>query len=247
MNKKIRTFIPLSPARRDRLAACSAAAVGALTLSSAESAIVYINLNNQAYLDNVPADGTSTFHFVDINTDGATDLILRTRFETTSSTGNLAAIYGPVGGVLGVVGSVVGNYRYPARLTLNASIGASAALLNLTSQAPGSLAFGAGYPNSKWAGGAPGNTGFMGIRFTISGNEHFGWVRMTVVPQGSAQARSFILHEAAYESVPNANIKMGAVPEPSSLGLLALGSAGILAHRRRRGQVSGGESAAEAD
>jgi hypothetical protein len=58
-------------------------------------------------------------------------------------------------------------------------------------------------------------------------------MRLTVEPNSSATPRAITVHEWAYESVPGVGIAAGAIPEPSGLGLLALGSAGLAARRRR--------------
>jgi hypothetical protein len=90
---------------------------------------------------------------------------------------------------------------------------------------------------------APTNTGYLGIRFKISGNDHYAWMRITVNPQSTTpgtQPRSIIVHEWAFEDVAGTGIVAGAgvVPEPTSLGLLALGSVGLASHRRRRQTVA---------
>jgi hypothetical protein len=44
------------------------------------------------------------------------------------------------------------------------------------------------------------------------------------------------LHELACNDEVDAQIVTGELPEPSTLGLLALGAVGVAAHRRRRGE-----------
>ena len=78
--------------------------------------------------------------------------------------------------------------------------------------------------------------GFAGVRFTQGGQTHYGWIRLeTTIPNG----RGPLVLKAidwAYNDVPDAPINAGAIPEPSSmaLALLAAGSLGVLAWRRRR-------------
>ena len=98
--------------------------------------------------------------------------------------------------------------------------------------------YGLTYFDSNNAGGFPwnteadGTTGFLGLRFAISGNTHYGWARFTY---DDATTGNITLHDFAYENVAGTNILAGAgsVPEVST-GLLALaGLAGATLRRRR--------------
>lgn len=82
-----------------------------------------------------------------------------------------------------------------------------------------------------------GSPGFIGFAFDAGGTELYGWANVTfdVGFNGSAT-----INEWAYENMGN-SIMVGqtssmsaAVPEPSSLGMLALGACGLAAWRRRR-------------
>jgi len=83
--------------------------------------------------------------------------------------------------------------------------------------------------------------GFLGFRFEIDGEDHFGWARVSVSQVDANDPSTFldltaVIHDFAYESEPNTPIAAGAVPEPSSLGLLALGCVGVLAMRALGGR-----------
>lgn len=102
----------------------------------------------------------------------------------------------------------------------------------------GFLAF-SGDPNyGNWAGQT---TKYLGLKFDIGGNTHYGWAGIGVDPNNA----NFILRDFAYEDVAGIGITAGAggaaaglVPEPSTfgMGLLAMGAAGIRAWRKRRQQ-----------
>jgi hypothetical protein len=78
-----------------------------------------------------------------------------------------------------------------------------------------------------------GTPGFLGVRFDISGDTHYGWVRVGV----TFGSTSFRIVDWAYNSTPGEALKAGEpIPEPSTLSLMALGAAGLLALRRRRNQ-----------
>lgn len=76
---------------------------------------------------------------------------------------------------------------------------------------------------------APGQTGIMGITFIDAGNTYHGWVRMT---RGNGGPGTLV--DYAYNDTPNTAILAGAVPEPGSLTMLALGAVGLTNWRRRR-------------
>lgn len=77
---------------------------------------------------------------------------------------------------------------------------------------------------------------FVGFKFEIDGNTHYGWAQLT--PTFGGAGSSIQIHQWAFNSIADAAIQVGqtsAVPEPAAaatgLGLLALGAAGL---RRQR-------------
>jgi hypothetical protein len=83
--------------------------------------------------------------------------------------------------------------------------------------------------------------GMLGLRFEIDSSTHFGWARLNVF--GGEGDISVALTDFAYEACAGKGIHAGSttggadctpVPAPGSLGLLALGAAGLAAWRLRR-------------
>lgn len=83
--------------------------------------------------------------------------------------------------------------------------------------------------------------GFLGLKFVVNGETHYGWARISLT--GSVSIRGY-----AYETVPNQPILTGAstgpedadvshppvlpAPQPASLGVLAQGVSGLAPWRR---------------
>jgi hypothetical protein len=75
-------------------------------------------------------------------------------------------------------------------------------------------------------------TGFVGFRFDSGAGQQYGWARITM--DSGAPANTFTLVDYAFAD-PGQPISAGQIPDAGgSLGLLALGCAGLLAWRARR-------------
>ena len=77
---------------------------------------------------------------------------------------------------------------------------------------------------------------FMAMRILDDNDELFGWVRMS----HSMDDEEFIIHDWAWNSVPDEPIMAGEIPEPAAVGLfgglIALGGA-VLVRRGRKGRA----------
>jgi hypothetical protein len=84
-------------------------------------------------------------------------------------------------------------------------------------------------PASNFGVGTP---GFVGIRFLIGGDTHYGWAEISRGVNAEAT-----LHSFGYNTTPDEAALTGAIPEPSSILLFAVGAAGLAMRRRRRKAV----------
>ena len=82
---------------------------------------------------------------------------------------------------------------------------------------------------------APNSRGFLGFQFTNSQGTFFGYLELQITRASGVGDPGFQFFSAAYDDTPGTPIVAGAVPEPGTLAMLALGAAAVLAaHKRRR-------------
>jgi hypothetical protein len=99
-------------------------------------------------------------------------------------------------------------------------------------------------PGNTYGAWPAGTTGFAGVRFEDgTGTTRFGWVEMTVagdVANGDFADVQVTISGFAFakDEAIVAGQTTSAVPEPSSLGLLALGGLGLAARRRRKDKIA---------
>ncbi len=225
--------------------AAGAAVTAAGMVGDAQAAISFIDYNDTIIVDPVMGDGVNPgptgWGLFDIDFNGDAQVDVHIAYQQFSTTGGAANIFPATGAATSVVGNISSGFNYPSRLPAGASIGPSAAFIAVNGgiqAGRGDLAWGPGYLSSQWvapAGGPPA-TGHLGFRFQINGSDHYGWVRISVDPAGAPSPRFVTVHDAAYETLPNTAIPAGAngIPEPASLGLLALGGVGLATMRRRK-------------
>ena len=165
---------------------------GALT-----AAIVGVNdANGQSIIYTDITDYTAgigdTFQF-DLDNDGTND------FQINSDTGSFSSVnlfVAPLTASNEVLGSGSSDYAYPFALTNGDAIssGAGSWFNN---------GFSNGFQSLNYAACSFGNwcsvtDGFLGLRFNIAGNTHYGWVRLDVDGDGSVwTVKDFAYHDTA--------------------------------------------------
>ena len=217
--------------------AAGASGVGMLALAQpAEARIVY----TRAHIT-VPIN---TPFPLDLNHDRVNDLSF-----VLNETGESSWLSAYNLGSNGIVGQMP-NRRFASALERGAHIGAGRKFL--TGSRPDVLR---GYWASTGGGGSTGKWGnahnrYLGVKFSIKGKTHYGWVRLSVSRPSGIDA---LITGYAYETIPNKTIIAGhikarnevsaieqanptALPAPTrkpvSLGLLAIGAPGLSIWRR---------------
>jgi len=224
-------------------AAAGAAGVGILALAPpAEAKIVYTAANVQIL-------GPRSFYNLDLNHDGITDFRITntTNYNTDQAFWDL--FVRPNQGNAAIGTFVYRGFPPNARaLGLGARIGAAGE--HLYSQSAKMVSFYVGGGGSSAHGNWNNVTNhYLGFKFQIAGETHFGWARFDVRVLTGPVRINALLTGYAYETIPNRPIIAGqtsgpdepenpaslttpAPPQPAMLGLLAMGSPGLSVWRR---------------
>jgi hypothetical protein len=243
--------------------AASAAGVGMLAAAQpVEGEIVYTPAN-------IPIVAAAGPVPVDLNNDGTVDFFLTNYYYVTHGIGAAFLKVTPAQAgngiwvtrshrqshrhqvaVAGLWGVVVGGERQFQSSGLYMDFDG----INAVSKT-GNTSFG------PWGKGKPLTGFYLALKFTFSGQVHYGWARVSVRATGTLITAT--LTGYAYETVANRGIITGftrgtldaaatnasveAIPatEPSSLGILARGAAGMSALRRQQPVATGSPARGE--
>jgi hypothetical protein len=220
--------------------AASAAGVGLLALTQpTEAKIVYTPTHHVI--------GKNGRYKLDLNHDKIADFLLVNTYgcNTDYCIDALSAIPTGGNGVEGMRGFL--SIPYASALKRGARIGPKAhfsgKLMASSQSGQGSL--------GRWLNVT---NGYLGLKFTIKGKTHYGWARLTVHALGGAFIKA-TLTGYAYQTIPNKPIIAGQtkltdeiddsigqpnpaaltalIPEPTTLGALAMGAPGLSIWRRK--------------
>ncbi len=179
----------------DRLARYGALSLAVAGISNASGQIVHTDINpdevlapSGEYIFDLDGDGVDDFSLNIFNAAGGAGAVI---FTGTASAVNSN----------GLVGAASGNYTYPSNLSSGTVIDGNSPIVN---SARGDLNFySCAYPGSNFCNGV--TDGYIGLQFMVSGNTHYGWVRIDL----SADAASMTIKDYAFNSTPNEAIEAG--------------------------------------
>lgn len=212
-----------------RWSAYAAAGVaGAIGVTqTAEAAITYVD-NADTTLDAVSAQSTQSF--IAPLTGGASLYFGNIGLVASASATTVLAGWANFSVIGGSSNSFVGTapfYAYASNLSFGANLSAQNFLPGF-----GTMAFSSFAGSSQF--GAAG-IGYLGFQFNVGNGIQYGWARVSM--DSGRPDNTFTVLDYAYGDAGDA-VTVGQVPEPGSLGLLALGAVGLMGWRKRRGEAA---------
>jgi len=211
--------------------AASAAGVGVLALAQPSEAKV-------AYTKAHEVIGQNGVYNLDLNHDGTVDFLIQEWDLGGWSSDNALLADPPLGN-----GVLANKHDIAAALQLGAAIGPQQVFVNSENNGAVMVSIthfttgGTSYVHGYWANV---RNRYLGLKFQIDGQTHYGWARLSVQRQQFHLTAT--LTGYAYETVPNTEIKAGQTDGPAddssprssslSLGALALGAEGVPARRQ---------------
>jgi hypothetical protein len=205
--------------------AAGAAGVSLLALAEPSAAeIIYTRTHHVI--------GNQSSYNVDLNHDGTTDLTIRNKYfhyctHTDTYCRTSETLKAKVAGANQVVFNVYGAVAMKSGMRIgpgDAFRGGAEPMVYSNPQFS--------YPSGSWINV---RNRYLGVKFKIKGETHYGWVRLSVQVQHPLTITA-TLTGYAYETIPNKPIIAGKTrgadvvraSEPASLGRLAQGSGGLV-------------------
>lgn len=241
-------------------AAALAAGVGMMALAQPAEGEVIVTKKNIP----IPVSqygGTQYLVPVSLNNNGITDFSFSLYSFAYHSAFRDLTVYPREGGAVVAKVETTGERPLASELARGAKIGPSAVFSsdNVTSIEGSHANFGYRSGKSYYSKSFVGNWGnnaknsFLGVRFLINGETHYGWIRLTVMT-ATKGAMSATITGYAYETVANKVIKAGTATSTASsagtqagvrskagnasLGMLAAGADGLPMWRREDAVVA---------
>lgn len=213
--------------KRLALYGVAAGAVLAAGVSPAEATSITLDLTGLPLADRTSPSPRGGFFF-DVNATSAAAAVGFANFTGADfvinnyATGPLTTIAASVLAIGTVGNAIAASFRLARRFAASNSVGPAENFQYAAQIA--AQRFGGHIGNFAF-----GDTGFIGLRFDIGTDTHYGWANLTLNDNYTVT-----LNALGYETDPNTPDHIPVVPEGSSIVLLAIGAAGVVAFRRRQ-------------
>jgi hypothetical protein len=185
-----------------------AAAIG--TVAESNGQVVYTDIT-----PDFEGDNNATFN-IDLNDDGTIDFAINGGFVSTSFE---QILVDPVGS--NAVWGTAPSYLYPFALNEGDAIGDNPSWISGGGQIlrykASAGASSCGFASS-WCPGDITDK-YLGLRFEVGGNTHYGWVRLDVL--GTNTTDDWIVKDFAFEATPDTPIQAGQTLSTTDQALLA--------------------------
>lgn len=170
----------------------------------ASGQVVYTDVNPDKVIT-TPPDSLK----IDFNTDGTSEYVIK-RFNWGGNASNPAVIMPPTVGnaIMATMGTVI---PYVSALANGTAIGAAATTWIENDGVDPQLAkmgLASTYSGQQYGNFNDGQEHYVGCKFNIGGNTHYGWVRVQCVSGGG----SATIKDYAYQSTANTAINAGEMP-----------------------------------
>lgn len=173
-----------------------------------ESNIVYTDITD---VNLTPTVNNDLSHFIDLNADGINDLKINVEnyydnyYGYIDESGFVSAD-GQNGGNLLTRNQTIDGYNVTFGIGLleGADVGPAQTIWGASGYLAGKT-FESYYNITEEYGDFLGTERYLGVRFTVQGNTHYGWVRISA----GADGKSAIIKDYAYHKIPNTPIKSG--------------------------------------
>ncbi len=183
-----------------RIAKYTAVAGAVVAATGANAQIVYTDVNPD-YTHDADSLGAFSIYPLDLNNDATVDFLVASRDTTTANGRVRVSLAVPYGAGNAVAGETPTAYDYALALDINSMVDTT---LNWIA-ASNTMAYnvdGANPYNENWNGVTD---KYLGLKFVVAGNTHFGWARLDV----DALADLIVVKDYAYNATPGVGIMTG--------------------------------------
>jgi len=200
---------------QNKLSRYTAAAVAVVAAASGATAqVVYTDVNPDYSVDDDNNANGLTAIGLDLNNDATVDFILAAGDTTDAGTRVRYSLVAPAVAANAVAGETPSAFNYALALNMNDAINNTLNWISSTNTMAYNVASANPY-GENWNGVTD---KYLGLRFTVGANVHYGWARMDVQAIGDV----WTLKDYAYNATANGSITAGQMAGVNTMELESL-------------------------